>query len=278
MGLVDCASIAQSAEIDSSARIDVTARIGPGVVIGPWVFVGPNVDIGEGSVIQAHTVIVKNTRLGSNNIVHPHVVLGGDPQDVHHQASQPTTLSIGKDNIIREFVTINRGSSSGSGETRLGSGNHLLAYSHIAHDCVVGNHITMINNATLGGHVTVEDYAMLGAFTAVHQFCRIGAYSFLSQATEVSKDVLPYLLVRGIPGFPCGLNTIGLQRRGFSEADISVLKKAYAILYRRGLSFSDAKQALESLAIEAPLAQNLVDFIARSQRGIARREASSRRG
>jgi len=255
--------------IDPLASIHSTASIGKDVSIGPWTIIGPNVHIGDNTRIESHVVISCNTRLGKNNVISPYVSLGGDPQDLSYKG-EDTYLEIGDGNVIREFVTINRGSSP-NGLTRIGDKNFLLAYSHVAHDCILGNEVLMVNNATLAGHVTVDDYVILGAFTAVHQFCRVGAYSFLIHATEISKDVPPYMLVKGLPGFPCGLNVVGLKRRGFSSETIRHLKEAYQILYRRGLKFDSVQQDLEELTQVCPEVRLILDLIAVSERGIARR-------
>jgi len=266
----DATVLENPTQIDSRASIHPSAKIASNVSIGPWAVIGPNVEIGSNTKIQSHVVIECNTTLGENNVIYSHVVLGSDPQDLSYRGEE-TYLDIGDDNIIREFVTINRGSATGKGITRIVNNNFFLAYSHVAHDCHLKNDILMVNNATLAGHVTVDDYAILGAFTAVHQFCRVGAYSFLSRATEVSKDVPPYMLVKGLPGFPCGLNTVGLKRHGFSEETLRGLKQAYQIMYRRGLKFEEVKKALKALTETCPEVQLIIDLINKSQRGIARR-------
>lgn len=259
-------------QIDSRTSIHPSAKIGNNVSIGPWTVIGPNVEVGDNTKIQSHVVIDRDTKIGKDNVIHSYAAIGGDPQDLSYRGEE-TYLEVGDGNIIREFVTINRGSTAGKGITRIGNKNFFLAYSHVAHDCELKNEILMVNNATLAGHVTIDDYVILGAFTAVHQFCRVGAYSFLSRATEISKDVPPYMLVRGLPGFPCGLNTVGLKRRGFSDETIRHLKKAYQIMYRRGLKFDDVKKELAELAKVCPEVQLIVDLIQASDRGIARRTA-----
>ena len=257
-------------EIHHTACIDPSAHIGEGVRIGPWVEIGPNVKVGDHTTIASHVVIVRDTSIGQRNNIHSHAVLGGDPQDLNY-TGEKTALKIGDDNVIREFVTINRGTSTGRGLTTVGHKNMLLAYAHIAHDCDVKHDVLMVNNASIAGHVTIEPYAILGAFTAVHQFCRVGAYSFLSQATEVAKDIPPFMLVRGIPGYPCGLNLVGLKRRGFSSTTLRDLKTAYKILYTRGLKYEDAKSELTQLADQCPEVGEILHAINISVRGIARR-------
>ncbi len=260
----------QSIGIDARASVDPTAVIGKDVTIGPWTVIGPNVEIAEGSKIYSHVVIDRNTKIGRYNTIYPYASIGCDPQDLAYKG-EDTFLDIGDHNIFREFVTINRGSTGGHGTTKIGDKNCFLAYSHVAHDCMIANEVLMVNNATIAGHVTIDDYVILGAFTAVHQFCRVGAYSFLSRATEISKDVPPYMLVKGLPGFPCGLNSVGLKRRGFSNETMRGLKQAYQILYRRGLKFEEVINELEALVKTCPEAQLILDLIHSSERGIARR-------
>lgn len=255
--------------VDKTARIHPSAQIADHVKIGPWSVIGPNVQIGSGTKIGSHVVIDSNTKIGNNNNIYPYASIGGDPQDLSYQAEE-TWLHIGDDNVIREFATINRGSSGGSGVTRIGNKNCFLAYTHVAHDCQISNEILFVNNASIAGHVIVDDYAILGAFTAVHQFCRVGAYSFLSRATEISKDIPPYMLVRGIPGWPCGLNVVGLKRRGFGDETLRVLKKAYQIMYRRGLKLQEVRNQLAELAKQTPEIELILELMDSSERGIAR--------
>lgn len=263
-------TVVKNALIDPRSSIDPSAVIGENVSIGPWTLIGPNVEIGANTKIHSHVVIDSNTKLGEDNVIYSHVALGGDPQDLGYKG-EPTYLEIGDGNIIREFATVNRGSTKGDGFTRIGNKNFLLAYSHVAHDCHLKNNILMVNNATLAGHVTVDDHVILGAFTAAHQFCRIGAYSFLSRATEVSKDVPPYMLVKGLPGYPCALNTVGLKRHGFSNEALRGLKEAFQILYGRNLKFDIVLEELNKLVKTCPEVQLILDLIAESERGIARR-------
>jgi len=262
---------ATPSDVDNRASIHPSAVIAKNVTIGPWAVIGPNVEIGEGTHIHSHVVIDKNVKLGRNNRIYPYASIGCDPQDLGYRGEE-TYLEVGDGNIFREFVTINRGSTSGHGVTKIGNKNFFLAYSHVAHDCTLGNEILMVNNATMAGHVNVDDHVILGAFTAIHQFCHIGAYSFLSRATEVSKDVPPYMLVKGLPGYPCGLNAVGLKRHGFSTEAMRGLKQAYQILYRRQLKFDVVLKELEALASTCSEVQSILDFIHASERGIARRE------
>ncbi len=255
--------------IDDRASIDPTAKIGKDVTIGPWSLIGAKVSIGDGSVIGPHVIIEKNTKIGKRNKIYHFASIGADPQDLTYQGEQ-TWLEMGDENIVREYVTINRGSLRDDRLTRIGNKNCFLAYSHVAHDCIIGNEVLMVNNATIAGHVQIDDYVILGAFTAVHQFCRVGAHAFLSRATEVSKDILPYMLVAGLPGMARSLNTVGLKRRGFTDKTLSTLKKAYQIIYRRQLKMTEVKEQLKALLAEAPEIQLLLDMIETSSRGISR--------
>ncbi len=257
--------------IDNRAVIDSSAKIGPGVSVGPFTRVGPNVEIGEGTTIASHVVIDKNTKIGKYNKIYDFAALGGDPQDLTPQ-DRETYLEIGDYNIIREFCTINRGSNkaSGSGVTRVGSRNMLMAYIHIGHDCQVGSHIIFANNASIAGHVTVDNYANLGAFAAVHQFVRIGSYSFLGRATKVGQDVLPYMLITGNPGGPTGLNLVGLRRQKISLDLMRALKKAYQLFHHRDLKLTEIHQELKVMAQTYPEIQLFLDILENTKRGIAR--------
>ena len=211
--------------------IHPTAQIANNVTFGPYTVIGPNVTIGEGTVIGSHVVIQENTRIGKHNHIHQFASIGGHPQHAHYKGEQ-TFVEIGDHNTIGEFCTINRGIADEHGSiTRLGHGNFLMSYVHIAHNCTVGNHTIFANNASIAGHVVVDDYVVLSGFAIVHQFCYIGAYSFLRAGTAVPRDIMPYIMVNGRPTQPCGLNTAGLKRRGFSSETISQLKKAYRLLF-----------------------------------------------
>lgn len=255
--------------IDSRAMIDATARIGENVNIGPWTYIGPNVEIGNGTKIGPHVVIDKDTIIGRDNKIYQFASIGADPQDAGYEG-QSTKLQIGDHNIIREFTTINRASTKGAGITKIGSHNFLMAYIHIAHDCVIGNHVIFANNASIAGHVTIDDYVILGAFTGIHQFCRIGAYSFLGRATKIYQDILPYMLVTGNPGAPSGLNMIGLKRHGFSEGTLRELKRAYKLFYHRDLKLASIYTELDAMRGATPEIARLLEMLDDTQRGIAR--------
>ena len=251
--------------------IDPSAKIADGVKIGPFTRIGPHVEIGQGTVIASHVVIDKNTLIGKHNKIYDFAALGGDPQDLTPQ-DRETFLEIGDQNIIREFCTINRGSNkaTGSGVTRVGSRNMLMAYIHIGHDCQVGSNIIFANNASIAGHVTVDNYANLGAFAAVHQFVRIGSYSFLGRATKVGQDVLPYMLVTGNPGSPSGLNLVGLRRQKASLALVRILKRAYQLFYHRHLKLTEIHPELVEMAKQHPEINLFLDIMDHTKRGIAR--------
>lgn len=256
--------------IDTTAIIHIEARIGNNVWIGPYSVVGKNVEIGEGSRIGSHVIISGPTRIGSNNRIYHHCSIGEDPQDKKFQNDVQSELQIGDDNTIREFCSINRGTASGGGLTRLGNNNWIMAYVHIAHDCHIGNTNTFANNTTLAGHVLIDDNVILGGFTGVHQFCRIGSHSFSAIASVIVKDVPPYLLVAGNTAKPNGLNREGLKRHGMEQDRIELLRKAYRIVYRDGLLLKDAIEKLDSLAMLSTDVEQFADFIKVSERGIVR--------
>lgn len=253
--------------ISEHAIIHPSAVIAKDVQIGPWTIVGENVEIGAGSVIGSHTRIDKNTKIGRYNSIFSHVVLGTDPQHTGYKGEE-TWLEIADHNVIREFVTVNRGTKE-VGVTRIGSHNYLMSYAHVAHDCVVGNHVIFANTASIAGHVTIGDYAILGAFSGVHQFVKIGEYSFLGRATKVLQDILPYMLVTGNPGVPKGLNSVGLRRHGFLLEEMQQLKEAFSIIFRRGLKQKEIISTLESMSSNARV-DRLLNAMKSSERGIAR--------
>ena len=256
--------------IDTTARIHPSAQIAANVVMGPWVYIGENVVIGEGCKIDPHAVVLRNTTMGKNNHIHSNAVVGGDPQDLGYRG-EAVWLKMGDDNIVREFLTINRGSAK-SGTTFVGNKNCFLSYAHVAQDCHIGNEVLFVNCASVAGHVTVDDYAIIGAYSTVHQFTRIGAYSFLAQGAQVPNDIPPFMLVTGIPGIPVTLNLVGLRRRGFSANTISGLKKAFRVLYRQNLSLKDAENALNDLVKETPEIQMIIDVMQSSKRGLVRKQ------
>lgn len=255
--------------IDSRAIIDPSAKLADDVSVGAWSIIGPDVEIGSGTVISSHVVIKGPTRIGAHNRIFQFASVGEDCQDKKY-AGEPTTLVIGDHNVIREGVTMHRGTVQDNGETRVGSHNLFMAYAHVAHDCVVGDHCILANNASIAGHVTVGDYAILGGFTAVHQFCQIGAHAMVGASSLVLKDIPAYVLANGNSVEPHGINIEGLKRRGFSKTSIQVLRRAYKAVYREGLTVSEALERLQELEQHAPEVALLTASIKQSARGIIR--------
>ena len=255
--------------IHPTAIVHPGARLGKDVEIGAYSLVGEHVEIGDGTRIGPHVVIAGHTRIGAANRVSQFCSIGEEPQDKKY-AGEPTRLEIGDHNVIREFCTFNIGTAQDAGITRMGDHNWIMAYVHIAHDCVVGDHTVFANNATLAGHVHIGDFVILGGFTGVHQFCRVGAHVITGIASVVRQDVPPFLTVAGNPLAPHGVNTEGLKRRGFSSEALAGLKRAYKTLYKSGLSLADAQTAIALEAESLPELQPLADFLATSGRGIVR--------
>ena len=255
--------------IDNRAVIDPKAEIDEGVTIGPFCVIGPNVQIGRGTTIGPHVVIKGATRIGFDNKIFQFSSIGEDPQDKKY-AGEETFLEIGDRNTIREFVTINRGTTQDAVATRLGSDNLLMAYVHIAHDCQVGNDTIMANAASLAGHVHLDDWAILGGFSTVHQFCHIGAHSFAGLGSTIKRDVPPFVLINGNPAKPHGINSEGLRRRGFSDESIQQIKRAYKVIYKKQLQLSEAIDAIQQMAQECPELAVMVDFFNHCERSIVR--------
>ncbi len=258
-----------SAGIHATALIDPGARLGRNVEVGAYAIIGADVEIGDDCRIGPHAVVHGPSRIGRNNQIHAHAVLGGDPQDKKYSGER-TELVIGDDNIIREFCTLNRGTGSGGGITRIGDDNWILAYVHIAHDCQVGSHCVFSNNAALAGHVVVGDHVILAGYTLLHQFCRIGDHAFTAMGAKINADVPPYVLVGGNYAVPRGINSEGLRRRGFDAEQIRAIKRAYKTLYASGLSLADARIELERMATESPVVAAMVEFLAVSERSLLR--------
>ncbi len=259
----------ESALIHSTAIIDSSAVLGEDVSIGPYSIIGPGVQIGDGCRIAAHVVISRNTRLGRNNRIFQFASVGEDPQDKKY-AGEETWLEIGDDNVIREYSTINRGTVQDQGITRIGSDNLLMAYTHVAHDCTIGDHTILANAASLGGHVQVHDWAILGGFCMVHQFSRVGAHSFAAMGSAIGKDVPPYVMVSGQPAAPHGINSEGLRRRGFTGEELSAIKQAYRKLYRSGLRLEEALEEIRLLAQELDALETMARFLETPSRSIVR--------
>ena len=255
--------------IDQRAIIDPKAELDETVEVGPYSVIGPDVQIDKGCWIGPHAVIKGPTRIGQDNRVFQFASVGEVPQDKKY-AGESTCLEIGDHNVIREFTTIHRGTLQAGGVTRIGNHNLLMAYTHVAHDCILADHIILANAASLGGHVSIDDHAILGGFTIVHQFCRIGAHSFCGMGSAISKDLPPYVLVSGSPAKPHGINSEGLRRRGFSGQAIAQIKRAYKHLYLSGKRLEQALEVLRAMAEETPELVILVDFLSRPGRGVLR--------
>jgi UDP-N-acetylglucosamine acyltransferase len=254
--------------IHPTAIVDPSARIPASCQIGPYCIIGPEVQLGENCKLHPHVVLGGPSKLGSNNQIFPFAVVGGEPQDITYKG-EPTRLEVGDRNVIREYVTITRGTLKGGGATRVGSDTLIMAYTHIGHDSVIGDHAMLINGATLAGHVIVEQWAVVGALCPVHQFVRIGAHSYVGGGTTITQDVLPYSMTsaeRDTHAFM--LNKVGLQRRGFSPERIRKLHHAFKVLLASKLNTS---QALEKLRAESEVGEDielLIRFIETSQRGV----------
>ena len=255
--------------IDSQARIDPSAKLADDVAVGPWTLIGPDVEIGPGSIIESHVVIKGPTIIGANNHVYQFSSIGEATPDLKYR-DEPTRLVIGDNNIIRENVTIHRGTVQDRSETTIGNNNLLMAYVHIGHDSVLGDNIILVNNTALAGHCQIGDWAILSGFTLVHQFCTMGAHSFSGMGTAIGKDVPAYVTVSGSPAEAKTINSEGLRRRGFSSEAISQLRRAFKILYRQGLTTDAAIQRLEFMLRETPEVEVLIDSIRASGRGIVR--------
>ena len=255
--------------IHPTAIIDPKAELDSSVKVGAYTIIGPNVQIGAGSEIGSHAVIEGHTTIGENNRIFQFASLGAIPQDKKYRG-EPTRLIIGNGNTIREFTTFNLGTVTGIGETCIGDDNWIMAYCHLAHDCVIGSHTIFANNASLAGHVTIGDYVILGGYTLVFQFCQIGNYAMTAFAAGVHKDVPPYFMAAGYRAEPAGINSEGMRRNGFTPEQIANVKNAYKTLYRQGLPYEEARSQIAQAAETAPELAVLRDFLADSQRSIIR--------
>lgn len=259
-----------SAVIDSTAIVSSEAALAGDVTIGPYAVVGPHVTIGAGTIVGPHVRIEGPTTIGERNNFVGQSSVGTPPQDLKYRGER-TELMIGNENVIREFVTINRGTSGGGGVTTIGSNNFFMAYAHVAHDCHIGIHTVFANNATLAGHVDVGDHSTIGAFSAVHQFCRVGEHAFIGGGSICTQDVLPFVKTVGNrPATTYGINTIGLQRKGFLPETIDALQRAYRILIRSKLKVDEALARIESELGFFAEVRYLVEFVRESKRGIIR--------
>jgi UDP-N-acetylglucosamine acyltransferase len=257
-------------EIHPYAIVGAGAMLGEGVKIGAYAIVGKDVELGDGCVLHAHAVVQGPSRFGKNNVFHSFSVVGGDPQDYTFRGER-VELVAGEGNIFREYVTLSRGTQKGGGKTSLGSENFFLAYSHIGHDCVIGSNTLFVNGATLAGHVTVEDFVTVGAFCPVHQFCRLGRHAYIGASTVITQDVPPFSKIvteRETKNY--GVNTIGLERKGFSPERLQPLKRAYRLLLRSKLNTSQALAEMKKTLGDSADVQELIRFIEGAERGIVK--------
>lgn len=255
--------------IHPTAIVSEKARVADDATIGPYSVIGDHVTIGAGSQIMPHVVIDPYVEIGANCRIFQYAAIGAAPQALKFK-NEETWVKIGNGCIIREFVTIHRGTAEGGGLTQVGDGCLLMAYTHVAHDCKVGNNVVMSNNATLAGHIHIGDHASIGGLVAIHQFVRVGEYAFVGGKSAVVKDIPPYVLAAGDRATLHGLNQVGLKRHGFSDATVSQLKKAYRLIFRIGLTLNEAFQRVAAEVEPTPEVQNFVDFIKSSERGITR--------
>jgi UDP-N-acetylglucosamine acyltransferase len=260
------ATMKPAAQVHPTAIIHASAELGVGVDVGPYAVIGPNVVIGENTRIGSHVLVERDTVIGTGCVIHHGAAVGTDPQDLKY-GGEPTTLRVGDRTVIREYATLNRGTQA-LGQTRVGSDCLLMAYVHIAHDCVIGDHVVLANAVNMGGHVLIEDWAIVGGVTPIHQFVRIGCHAFVGGASRVHKDVAPYLRVSGNPIKHYGLNSVGLQRRGFPEEVRRELTRAYKLLFRSTLNVGQAIEQARSELELYPEVRRLLDFMSATERGV----------
>jgi UDP-N-acetylglucosamine acyltransferase len=255
--------------IHPTAVVAPDAELAEGVEVGAYAVIGPGVQIGANTRIGPHVVIQGPTRLGADNQVFQFASVGSAPQDKKYR-DEATRLEIGDRNVIRECVTLNRGTVQDQGLTRIGNDNLFMAYAHVAHDCVIGDHCILANNATLGGHVHLGDWAIMGGLSGVHQFCKVGAHAFIANNAAVTRDVPPYVMAVGQPAAAHSVNAEGLKRRGFTAEQVRNIRNAFRLLYRSGLKLADAETQLAALAQQQPELRLLAEFLPQSTRSIVR--------
>jgi UDP-N-acetylglucosamine acyltransferase len=259
-----------TAKIHPQAVVSPAAKIGAGVEVGAFAVVGADVELGDGCVLHPHAVINGPSKFGARNVFHPFCVIGGDPQDYTFRGEH-VELVAGDGNIFREHVTITRGTKKGGGTTRIGNNNFFLSYSHVGHDCQVGDNTLFVNGATLAGHVTVQDFVTLGAFSPVHQFCRLGRYAYIGACTVITQDVLPFSLIVTERETKCfGPNTIGLERKGFSAERIQALQRAFRLLLRSKKNTTQALEAMRKTLADSTDVQEMIAFVEEAERGIVK--------
>ena len=259
-----------AAQVHEQAIVAASAKVGAGVRVEAYAVIGENVELGEGCVLHSHAVVQGPSKIGRNNVFHPFCSVGGDPQDFRFQGEN-TELEVGDGNTFREYVTVSRGTVGGGGKTTIGDGNFFLALSHVGHDCHVGSHTLFVNGATLAGHVTVEDYATIGFQSRVHQFCRVGRYAYIGASTVITQDVPPFSRVvteRETKSY--GVNTIGLERKGFSEERLKVLQRAFRLLLRSKMNTTQALAEMRKSFGESDDVRELIRFIETAERGIVK--------
>ncbi len=254
--------------IHQTAIVDPLARVGNDITVGPYSIIEAETDIGDGCQIGSHTVISSGTRLGQRCKVFNGAVIGTIPQDLKF-CDEKSEIIVGDDTVIREFCTLNRGTLDGGLVTRVGSGCLIMAYTHVAHDCALGNNIILANGVNMTGHVTIEDYVGLSGLVLIHQFVRIGQHSYIGGGSRVSQDVPPYVLMNGEPAKYFGLNSVGLKRRGFTSDRISAIKRAYQFIYGSKLNLTQAVDAIKSELERTAEIDTILDFIEKSQRGLS---------
>jgi len=257
------------ATIDPRAVISPRAELAADVTVGPYAIVGDDVVVGAGTRIGPHAVVEGPTTLGRDNRIWQFASIGAAPQDKKYDG-EPTRLEVGDRNVFRECCTINRGTVTGHGVTRIGDDNLFMAYSHVGHDCIVGSRIVMSNATALAGHVELDDWVSMSGYAGVHQFCKVGAHAFLANNAAVTRDVPPFLMVAGSPAAPVAINSEGLKRRGYSAEQIAAIKNGFRVLYRSGLKLAEASAELTRLAAEHPELQPYVDFLPRVTRSLIR--------
>ena len=255
--------------IDSTAIVDSHAELADGVSIGPYSVIGADVKIGAGTVIGSHVVIKGPTSIGKDNRIYQFSSIGEDPQDKKY-AAEITRLEIGDRNTIREFTSMHRGTQQDNCVTKIGVDNLFMAYTHVAHDCIIGNNVIMANGASLAGHVHLNNNAILGGFTLVHQFTQAGQYSFAAMGSAITQDIPPFIMVGGKPTRPHGINSVGMERNGISAEDIRLIRNAYKIIYKMNLRLEDAIEKMEELASDSKQLADMISFLRNVSRGILR--------
>ncbi len=255
--------------IDSKAIVDSHAELADDVSVGPYSVIGADVKIGAGTIIGSHVVIKGPTSIGKENRIYQFTSIGEDPQDKKY-AAEITRLEIGDRNTIREFTSMHRGTQQDNCVTKIGDDNLFMAYTHVAHDCIIGNNVIMANGASLAGHVHLNNNAILGGFTLVHQFTQVGQYSFAAMGSAITQDIPPFIMVGGKPTRPHGINSVGMERNGISAEDIRLIRNAYKIIYKMNLRLEDAIEKMEDMSSDSKQLTDMISFLRNVSRGILR--------